>query len=246
MYITAVKLYRDTKNFFRYQIVNILLLSIICTFLNMALNYLFMPNMDEINNLKEFSIENSYGSIIDRIKKMDFYQHKIILHIAFSGILSSLIGNLLLISGVLIIISKFSKKHKKFFNVYVNIIYVLPKLFLLLLFITLLVQFGFMFFFLPGIFFITMLSVSPIILLVEKNSIIESIKNSINVVYYNINLVCPAIIFWIFFKILILILISITYTIIPIHLASIIYNAINYCCLSILVIYLSRLYMLII
>lgn len=242
MHITAVKVYRDTKNFFQYQLFNILLIAMLCSLITILINYFFSPNINQLFVFNEGDTLD-YTSIFDRIQKMNLEQHKVILKIAFVGTFSFLIGHVMLISSTILLIMIVSSKNYinlsnviKFFSI------ITPKLLLLVFFIMLTVQTGFMILLFPGIICIIIFSLSPIILIIEQISVVKSIENSIKLVFTNIKLVFPAVALWFILKLILIIIIAFLYNILPIDLLTIIFNTINYLILSILIIYLTRLY----
>lgn len=244
MNITAGKIYRDTKNFFRYHLLNVLLISILCSFITILINYFFTPNLNQLFILIQNDSMN-YNSIFDRIHKMNTEQHKILLSIAFAGTFSSLVGNVFLINSILtLIIIVIYKELKNFLDIVKFFFKIIPKLLMLICFITLAVQLGFMILLFPGIIIIMLLSLSSIILVIRKTSIFDSIHKSVILAFNNIKLIAPAIIAWLLVKMLLIILMSFLYSILSDNLLSVTFNMISYLVLSMLIIYLTRLYLL--
>ncbi|MXP50934.1 YciC family protein [Pantoea sp. SoEX] len=80
----------------------------------------------------------------------------------------------------------------------------LPKLIILILVLNLITQFGFIILFFLGILLTSFLSISPIILIHNRLGIFTCIKNSMLIVFNNIEIVVPAIIIWLLVKVILM------------------------------------------
>ncbi|VFP83243.1 YciC family protein [Candidatus Erwinia haradaeae] len=244
MLITASTLYRDTGNFFRHQLLNITLLVVFTSCIMMIVSKILMPSIDE---MQVFGDDLSIGmtrSFFEMIRNMSLEQQKVLLQISASGTCSSLIGNTLLLGGMLSLIRLVSSgKRVSALRAVIasspDLINLLSLTFLMMLSI----QIGFMVLVVPGVFLSVTLALAPMIITTDKVGIFTAIYTSSQMGWSHVKVISPVVMVWILAKILILVLAS-AFVILPPDIAILLLNVLSNFISSILVIYLSRLYML--
>ncbi|CAJ0991813.1 YciC family protein [Pantoea sp. Nvir] len=245
MYITANLLYRDTGNFFRHQLLTIVLMSLMTAFITVILVHTFTPSSDQIAQLQLHQNDTSTSSLFELVHDMSPEKQRILLCTSVASIFSTLIGNTLLLGGMLCLITMVSSGHC------VSVVRalggsapLLPKLLLQTFLITLVVQLGFMVLMLPSIIPAILLSLSPIILAHEKIGVIAAMRASCRLAWKNMKLIAPAIILWLLAKMAI-IFASSSLTNLPDNVLAVVITTFNNIVFSLLIIYLFRLYMLV-
>ncbi|WP_309251614.1 YciC family protein, partial [Lonsdalea populi] len=111
MPITASALYRDTMNFTRNQFVSILLLSLLASLITVVLGHLFTPGSEQLQILNDSNIGLSAGEqlgLSDLIQQMSPEQQMVLLKASAAGTFASLVGNTLLVGGLLLLIQMVS------------------------------------------------------------------------------------------------------------------------------------------
>ncbi|WP_343153138.1 YciC family protein [Buchnera aphidicola] len=242
MYITSKLLFNDSKNFFIKNFWIIFLISLFSALIAMTISYFIDP---EYRKLSIFYEMNKYNTnyLFTKIQSMHVSEQKILFRLLFSKISSYLIANTILLSGVIGILELFflNKNNSWKKKIYKMIIF-FPDLLLMVIVLTIIVQFGSMIFIIPGLFIFSLLSLSPIILFTEEKNVIFSIKKSISISFKNMRFIFPSIMFWIFSKSIVLIISFITNTIISPYSNIFLLYGINNLLLSFLIIYLFRFY----
>lgn len=84
----------------------------------------------------------------------------------------------------------------------------LPRLLLLMLLCTLMVQLGITLFILPGIILTVGLALSPMIMTTEHCGVIATIRSSFRLSFANVRLISPAILLWMLMKLVLLLLVD--------------------------------------
>ncbi len=112
MPITANTLYRDSFNFLRNQLAAILLLALLTAFITVMLNQAFIPDTEQLSILS--STESDFASsgnlsITELVAQLTPEQQIILLKVSAAATFSALVGNVLLVGGMLTLISMVSQ-----------------------------------------------------------------------------------------------------------------------------------------
>ncbi|KGM29653.1 UPF0259 family protein [Photorhabdus luminescens] len=248
MPITANTLYRDSFNFFKNQLLSTLTLAVLAALVTTLLGHLFIPDSEQMKLLTEaeftFATSGKAG-IQELVSQMTPEQQSMIMRAGIGTIFSSMIGSVLLVGGVLTLVAAVSAGNRISSLQAIGLsASQLPKLFLLLLICTLLIQLGLMLMLVPGIILSIALALSPVIMTAERRGIFASMKISWKLAFANIRLLVPAILLWLTARLLLVFIID-RLTFIHSEMAGIILGVFNNLISAILLIYLFRLYMLI-
>ncbi|GAA3890398.1 MULTISPECIES: YciC family protein [Gibbsiella] len=247
MPITANTLYRDSFNFFRNQLVSILLLALLTAFISVLLNQVFSPSAEQLQILT--TAENDFTSstgigIQEIIQQMSPEQQMVLLKVSAAATVSALVGNVLLVGGMLTLIRLVSEGVQTSALRAIGISApILPRLLLLLFIGTLLIQLGLMLFVVPGVILAVAFSLAPVIATADKKGVFASLKQSSKLAFANARVIVPAMMLWLAAKLLVLFLVSHLSAITP-NIASVVLTALSNLISALLLIYLFRLYML--
>lgn len=243
MSITAGSLYRDTGNFFRHQLVTITLMALLTSFITMMLGKAFTPDVEQMKILGD-GAAGSAGSLMEMIQNMSPEQQQVLLKASAAGTFASLVGNVLLLGGMLCLIPMVSSGQRvSALRAIGASAPLLPRLLLLTFLMTLVIQLGFMVLVVPGVLLAVTLALSPVIMNTEKTGVFAAMRTSVRLGWSQMKLVAPAVVLWIVAKLIVLVLAS-SLLWLPADVASVLLNAISNLISAILIIYLSRLYML--
>ncbi|PWC12448.1 YciC family protein [Brenneria corticis] len=247
MPITANTLYRDTMNFTRNQFITILMMSLLTAFITVILNQAFAPGSEELQTLNNAGGDLSSSvelGLMDLIQQMTPEQQTVLLKMSAAGTFSALIGNAILTGGIIMLIQTVSAGNRtSALRAIGASAPVLPRLFLLILLCTLVIQLGMLFLVIPGVLLAIALSLSPVIAVTEKRGVVSSIKTSVKLAYANLRVTAPAVILWLLTKIAILLLVT-KITVFSPTVMAVLLNGLSNLISAILLVYLFRLYML--
>jgi hypothetical protein len=243
MSFTAGSLYRDTGNFFRHQLVTIILMALLTSFITVLIGHALTPGADQLSILTDG--DNGSGmSLIEMVQNMSPDQQRVLLKASAAGTFASLVGNTLLLGGMLSLLPMVSAGQRvSALRAIGASAPTLPRLLLLVFLMTLIIQLGFMALVVPGLILAVVLSLAPVILSTEKVGIFTAMRTSTRLVWSQLKVVAPAIAVWLLAKVVVLFLAS-SLTILPANVASVLLNALSNLVSAILIIYLYRLYML--
>lgn len=246
MPISASTLYRDTFNFMRNQLVTILLLALVTAFITVILNQTFTPGAEELKILTSGDADLMSGiGLQEMIQRMSPEQQMVLLKVSAAASFSSLIGNVLLLGGMLVLIPMVSQGNRVSALRAIGFSApMLPRLLLLMFLCTLMVQLGITLFIVPGIILAVGLALAPVIMVNDQIGVFASIRASFKKSFANVRLISPAILLWLAAKLALLLLVSSLAALHP-TVGTVLMNTLSNLISALLIIYLFRLYMLV-
>lgn len=247
MPITANTLYRDSFNFFRNQLASILILALLTAFISVMLNQVFSPDIEQLKILSategDFAASAGMG-IQEIIQQMTPEQQMVLLKVSAAATFSALVGNVLLVGGMLTLVRLVSQGQRlSALRAIGASAPELPRLLLLLFICTLLIQLGLTLFVVPGVIMAIAFSLAPVITTADKKGVFASIKLSCKLAFANARVIVPAMMLWLAAKLLVLFMVSHLSVLTP-NVASVVLTALSNLVSALLLICLFRLYML--
>ncbi|HDS5480355.1 TPA: UPF0259 family protein [Serratia liquefaciens] len=247
MPITANTLYRDSFNFFRNQLASILILALLTAFISVMLNQVFSPDIEQLKILSategDFAASAGMG-LQEIIQQMTPEQQMVLLKVSAAATFSALVGNVLLVGGMLTLVRLVSQGQRlSALRAIGASAPELPRLLLLLFICTLLTQLGLTLFVVPGVIMAIAFSLAPVITTADKKGVFASIKLSCKLAFANARVIVPAMMLWLAAKLLVLFMVSHLSVLTP-NVASVVLTALSNLVSALLLIYLFRLYML--
>ncbi|AHG18265.1 hypothetical protein Z042_00315 [Chania multitudinisentens RB-25] len=247
MPITASTLYRDSFNFFRNQSVSILLLALLTALISVLLNQAFSPDIEQLKLLSatEGDLTSTAGmGIQEIIRQMTPEQQRVLLKIFVAVMFSALVGNVLLVGGVLTLIRLVSQGERtSALRAIGAAAPLLPRLLLLLFICTLLIWIGLTLLIVPGVILAISFSLASVISVADNKGVFASLSLSCKLAFANARVIVPAMMLWLAAKLLVLFMVS-HLSVLPPDIASVILTALSNLISALLLIYLFRLYML--
>lgn len=247
MPITANVLYRDSFNFFRNQLASILILALLTASISVLLNQILGTNAEMLKILStakgDFAISASMD-IQEFIHQMTLEEQLMLLKVTATAIFSALVGNVLLIGGVLTFLRLVSQGQRTgALRAIGSSVPVLPRLMLLLFICSFMIQLGLRLLVVPGVVMAIAFSMASIITATDKKSVFASIKLSCRLAFANLRVIVPAMVLWLIAKLLLFFMFSHLPLLIP-NATNLVITALSNLISALLLIYLFRLYIL--
>lgn len=247
MPITANVLYRDSFNFFRNQLVSILMLALLTASISMLLNQILGTDAEMLKILSptkgDFAASAS-TDIQEFIHQMTPEQQLMLLKASAAATFSALVSNALLIGGVLTLLRLVSQGQRtSALRAIGNSTSALPRLMLLLFICSLMIQLGLRLLVVPGVIMAIAFSLASVITTTDKKGVFASIKLSCRLAFANVRVIVPAMVLWLVAKLLLFFVFSHLPLLTP-NATNLMITVLSNLISALLLIYLFRLYIL--
>ncbi|NIG98124.1 MAG: UPF0259 family protein [Serratia symbiotica] len=247
MPITANVLYRDSFNFFRNQLVSILMLALLTASISVLLNQILGTDAEMLKILsatKGGFAASASMDIQEFIHKMTPEQQLMLLKASAAATFSALVGNALLIGGVLTLLRLVSQGQRTSALCAIgSAAPALPRLMLLLFICSLMIQLGLRLLVIPGVIMAIAFSLASVITTTDKKGVFASIKLSCRLAFDNVRVIVPAMVLWLVAKLLLFFVFSHLPLLTP-NATNLVITALSNLISALLLIYLFRLYIL--
>ncbi|MGP1931133.1 MAG: YciC family protein [Arsenophonus sp. ET-YP4-MAG3] len=245
MSITANSLINDSFNFFKNQLRDLFVLSFISANISLIFYYFLVPINEMITIIKTLNIQNNSISLLTWISQLSNKEKAILIKVSLLSLTAIFIGLVLLVSSVITYLSEFNAGNNiNSLQAFILSLNKLPNILVLLIICIIITYFGFMLFILPGIILAVGFSLSPIILITDKNSIpLRAISKSWKIAFRYWWLILIILLSWLTLQILISLLLG-EFHFLPNVINNIISFTLNNLLTTFILIYFFRLYML--
>ncbi|AMA64651.1 hypothetical protein AUT07_00058 [Candidatus Arsenophonus lipoptenae] len=198
MSITTISLLRDSFNFFKNQLSDFFILSLISATISLILYYILIPTDTIITIIKLLNNQNYSISLLSWINQLSNEEKKIIIKVSILTLTAIFIRLILLISSVVTYLSEINNGNNiSSLQSFILSLRILPNLLILLVICTITIYIGFILFILPGIILTIGLSLSPIILITTKNIMpLLAIRKSWEIAFKYWRLILSMLLFW--------------------------------------------------
>ena len=222
------------------------MLALLTAFISVLLNQAFSPDAEQLATLaattSDFASSTGMG-IQEVIQQMTPEQQMVLLKVSAAATFSALVGNVLLVGGMLTLIRLVSQGERtSALRALGASAPDLPRLLLLLFICTLLIQLGLTLFVVPGVLMAIAFALAPVIASVDKKGVFASLKLSSKLAFGNARVIVPAMMLWLAAAAG-AVLVSHLSVLTP-NVASVVLTALSNPVSALLLIYLFRLYML--
>lgn len=247
MPITALSLYRDMLNFFRNHLSQVLLIVLLTTALAVVLGHMFTPSDEALQTLqKTLQSKNDDLAIFKTLYNMPLDQQNRILHFMFTKAVISLVTYTFLIAGILTLLKSVNQGENPSALQAINASFrYFPRLLLLIMITRLLIEVGSLFFILPGLILFIAFILSPIVCIQEQCSATVAMRVSAGLAFKRLSYILPILISWGICQLLMMLSIN-TLSQLPTTVFLFILYGVGNLVSALLLIYLFRLYLLII
>ncbi len=162
------------------------------------------------------------------------------MHISAVMTFSALIGNVIVIGGVLkLLAASTAGRSLSALGAIGSSAGVWPRLFIQTFLLTTIVQLGFYVLIIPGVLLLILFSLSPVLLLENDRGLLKTMKQSVPLVWKNIRLIAPAVIAWFIVKMALAFLFG-RFGLTPSSLILLLSNTLSHLVSALLLIYLYR------